>query len=121
MADVARAGSEAPVLAAREPLEERAAAARERHALHQAEGATEPRRCAPQTLPVLPVLPCQTIAVLHRRFQSCQCYPIRPLLSSTDASSPSNATLSTEVLLQSTFGQAAWQKRHVQGMASRAG
>ena len=38
MADVARPGNEAPVLAPHAPLEERAAAARERHALHQAEG-----------------------------------------------------------------------------------
>ena len=39
MADVTRLGGEAPILAPDEPLEERAAAARERHALHQAEGA----------------------------------------------------------------------------------
>lgn len=38
MADVAAPGRGAPVLAPQEPLEERAAAARERHALHQAEG-----------------------------------------------------------------------------------
>ena len=38
MADVARPGNEAPVLAPHTPLEERAAAARERHALHQAQG-----------------------------------------------------------------------------------
>ena len=38
MADVARPGNEAPVLAPYESLEERAAAARERHALHHAQG-----------------------------------------------------------------------------------
>ena len=38
MADVASPGRGAPMLAPQEPLEERAAAARERHALHQAEG-----------------------------------------------------------------------------------
>lgn len=39
MADVARPGNEAPTLAPHMPLEERAAAARQRHALHHAQGA----------------------------------------------------------------------------------
>ena len=38
MADVAAQGQTAPRLTPEEPLEERVAAARERHALHQAEG-----------------------------------------------------------------------------------
>lgn len=51
MADVAARGETAPRLAPEEPLEERVAAARERHALHQAEG--KPHMHSAMSVPAL--------------------------------------------------------------------